>query len=258
MNILIAALHPPNGSQTIGGVQSWSTTVGDELESRGHSVIYWGPEFPLPKVQFDAGIFANIVHTRTAERLCKKVLRVSHGIITEEAGGDAFTSEEVRAKWKGSGPIIRQPINLSFWKPQESTRRYLTRFSYRGGLGYLPEIAKALGLEYKHLKSCNPETCRDVINQSAVVIATGRAACESMACDVPVVIADEREYQGPLLDNDTEGAVLRNYSGRGGIVPDNVRLKLAIEWAMARGGMRYHAETYHDHKKITDQIMGIL
>lgn len=67
MKILIAAKHPPFGKLPIGGVQTWSATVGRELKLLGHDVTYWGPENPLPEERFDAGIFANVIHTGAAE-----------------------------------------------------------------------------------------------------------------------------------------------------------------------------------------------
>lgn len=256
MRILLAAKHPPGGCRPIGGVQTWIATVAHELRRLGHEAITWGPEWPMPVGQFDLGILANLKYTRRAQSVCQRVIRVSHGVIEDEAGGDGwlFTSEEVRDHW-GAGPVIRQPVDLSFWKPANDGEQYLTRHSYRGGMDYLEDFAHAMGLTYRHIRSDRPEIVREVLQQSVAVIATGRAAVEAMACGVPVVIADDREYQGPLLDPDTVGAMARNYSGRGGIVPSLNDMKQAIAAALDRGSLRAHAEKHHDVRKIAEELL---
>ena len=260
MKILIAAKHPPGGELAIGGVQTWSKTVGDELQRLGHEVTYWGPEWPVPDVLFDAGILANVAYTRDAEAICWRVLKVAHGVIPDEQGGQGFaaTSEEVAKAWGCDGPVIRQPIDLDFWQPAERSRTLLVRHSYRRGLDYLPELAASLGLTYVHLRRDPPEIVRDRLQRAAVVIATGRAAVEAMACGAPVVIADDRKYQGPLLDPDPVGAMARNYSGRGGVVPTPEVMRDAIVEARKRGSLRAHAEAYHDVRVVTNQILGLL
>jgi hypothetical protein len=254
LKILLAAKHPPGGKLAIGGVQSWTAAISAQLRALGHEITVWGPEWPLAG-RYDAGVLANIGSTQAATAACERVLRVSHGIIPAEAGGDAFTSEEVRDYWKGSGPIIRQPIDLDFWRPSVAPKQYLCRFSYRRRLDYLPSLAKSMGLEYIHVHKDAPEAVRKVLQRSAIVVATGRAACEAMACGAPVVIADDRVYQGPLLDPDPIGAMTRNYSGRGGFVPGPAEMKAAIQAAMQRESLRGHVEQHHDARKITEELL---
>lgn len=260
MRIVIAAKHPPGGRLAIGGVQSWADTVGAMLSASGHSVTFWGPEWPMPEVRFDAGIFANLRHTAPMLPACAVALKLSHGIVRDEQGGAGFsaTSEEVRDKWRCDGPVIRQPIDLALWSPADGPRRYFTRFSYRGGLACLPQIAAERGLEYMHLRAETPERVREVLKQSAVVVATGRAAVEAMACGAPVVIADDREYQGHLLDPDPFAAMRRNYSGRGGIAATPPAMRQAIDAAIARGSLRSHAEQHHDARAIVREIECLL
>ncbi len=260
MRILIAVKHPPGGRLAIGGVQSWSKTVADKLVESGHQVTFWGPEWPLPSGRFAAGLFANLLHTAPMVLACDKVLKISHGIVEDEKGGPGFaaTSEEVRDRWHCDGPVIRQPIDLDFWSPDGRFRRYLTRFSYRGGLDWLPDIAAEHGLEYRHVRAETPERARDVLRESAVVVATGRAAVEAMACGAAVVIADEREYQGPLLDPDPLAAMTRNYSGRGGIAATPPAMRAAIGAAIERGSLRRHAEQHHDAHIIQREISCLL
>lgn len=255
----MAAKHPPGGRLAIGGVQTWCATVGAELQRQGHDVAFWGPEFPVPDAMFDVGIFANWKHTKSAAKRCGQTLIISHGVIPDEKGGDAFTSEEVRDYWRGKGPVIRQPIDLSFWTPSTVEKRYLTRFSYRDGLGFLPVLATQFGMEYRHLKAQTQQECREVLWQSAIVVATGRAAVEAMACGASVIIADDRGYQKPLLDNDTTGAMQRNYSGRGGITANEVNVRQAIVDAIQhRPNYINHVYQHHDAQRITKEIMCLL
>jgi hypothetical protein len=259
MRILSAARHPPGGHPAIGGVQTWCATVGAELERRGHTVAYWGPKQRVCGF-FDLGILANIADTRPALLLCRAHVAVCHGIIEPErppARDVVFTSEEVRDFWQGTGPVIRQPIDLAFWRPLQRPQSAptLVRFSYRDGLPVAEDAARSLGLEYLHVRDARPKVARELIHQAACVLATGRAAVEAMACGVPVVICDDRNYQGPLLDPDTLGAMQRNYSGRGGVVPTVPLLTGAIELAIAAGSRRAHVETHHDVRDVVDQLL---
>ena len=257
MRILIAARHPPGGRRAIGGVQSWCATVGAELQRLGHDIAFWGPGENLPGL-FDAGIFANIGDTRPAMRLCRRHISICHGIIQPEqppVRDVAFTSEEVRDFWHGSGPIIRQPIDLDFWLQQPCKKHLLVRFSYRDGLPVAGVVAAAMGLPLVHVRHASPEQARETLNQAICVLATGRAAVEAMACGVPVVICDERDYQGPLLDVDTIGSMSRNYSGRGGVAPDAQNLQQAIERAVKQGSLRGHVDQHHDARQIVQQLL---
>ncbi len=265
MNILLAGKYVPTGSRPIGGVQSWIKTVADELKRRRHQVDIWGPEFNTSQLpaRYDLGIMANYGDTRKAFAHLDVACVVSHGIIEPERpqGGDfyAFTSEGVRDYWNGDGAILRQPIDLRFWKPAAQRKSLLVRYSYRGGLGFVPAVADRLGLEYKHLNNVTHEQARDVLQSAACVLATGRAALEAMACGAPVVICDHRAaYQGPLMDADIAGAMQRNYSGRGGVEPTARLLEQEIIKAMARGSMRPHVEKHHDVERVVQDLLAKL
>jgi glycosyltransferase involved in cell wall biosynthesis len=260
MRVLLAAKFMPTGPRPIGGVQSWVATVVAELRRRGFEVVLWQPGFPALGGRFDLGILANWAHTAGLADACDRVLVVSHGIIPEERPPAsvrvAFTSEGVREHWGLSGPIVRQPIDLDFWSPASGREPVLVRYSYRGGLPWLPEVAQALRLGFHHLRNVSHEQARDKLRGAACVLATGRAALEAMACGVPVVICDHRSaYQGPLLDFDVAGAIARNYSGRGGVEarPDSV--SEAICEAIEQGSRRSHVEKHHNAGRVVDQLL---
>lgn len=261
MKILLAAKCPPNGARKIGGVQSWCKTVGAELVRLGHGVMFWGPGQPV-KGHYDLGIVANWSTVQPVLHRCEKVLTVCHGIIDAEQPPPnqtvVFTSEGVRDYWKGTGPIIRQPIDLDFWTPRQAEAKYLTRFSYRKGLEFIEEIARHMGLEYQHVSNVSHDRARGVIRQSACVLATGRAALEAMACGVPVVICDNRSaYQRALLDADILASMLNNYSGRGGVTPTALNVKIAIKEAMENGSQRAHVERFHDAQNVVKELLRV-
>lgn len=261
MKILLAAKHAPHGSRPIGGVQSWCRTVANELTLRNHLVTTWGPEQLIPLGGFDLGIIANVNDTERAFAWCRKTILVSHGIIpAEDPRGErvVFTSEGVRDYWKGSGPVIRQPIDTEFWSPHWNLRINLTRFSYRGGLPFVRTLAAEKQLTYCHLRNASAESARAAVRKSACVLATGRAALEAMSCGVPVVLCDHRSaYQGPLMDLDIVSAMTRNYSGRGGVVPKIENLSQAIDEAMEVGDLRAHVLKHHDVRNVVDQLLEV-
>jgi hypothetical protein len=265
MRILIAALHSPAGKRPIGGVQSWSTTVGAVLRARGHQVMQWGPDLgpTFEKFdKFDCGIFANWIYTAPAERAIKpigRILRVSHGIVPAEQGGEVFTSEDVRQHWGGTGSVIRQPINVEFWTPPLFTdrdRRLGVFFSYRSMPAGLPDALRLEGFDrIVHVRDWKPAAVREVLQHAGVVVASGRALLEAMSCGAPVVLADSRTYQGVLLDPNPTNAARFNYSGRGGIKNPGVDdFRLAIRRALEHGSVRAHVLMNHHDESIVDHI----
>ena len=261
MRILIASKYGPHGAVKIGGVQSWALTLGDALTHLGHEVTQWEYGESAPTKPYDLGVLSHWRFTGAVAQFCKRVVNVSHGVIDDERpkyGNVLFTSEEVRDHWGTRGGILRQPIDLDFWSPAKARQEYLIRYSYRGGLDWVPEVAQSLNLPYRHINGVTHRQARDWLRQAAVVLATGRAALEAMACGAPVVICDHRHpYQGPLLDTDTLGSMTRNYSGRGGHEPIPSILRASCEAAMARGSLRWHVEENHGADAVAAQLLGV-
>lgn len=260
MKVLLAGKYVPTGARPIGGVQSWIGTVAAAMRRSGHEVTVWGPEFGALRGRFDVGVIANTAHTGSAMAHCERTVVVSHGIIPDERPPDgvpvAFTSEGVRAHWGGSGPVIRQPIDLEFWRDAGKPRAGILRYSYRAGLPWLERVARDMGMGYQHLRSVSHERARDAMQSAACVLATGRAALEAMACGAPVVIIDHRAaYQGPLMDVDIATAMERNYSGRGGVPPSPNGVRRAITRAMEEGSLRAHVERHHNADQIAADLL---
>lgn len=258
MRVLIAAKHPPGGALKFGGVQSWAETIASELRRRGNEVVFWGPEWDLPTGRvFDLGLFAHVKHTAPAMGFCAEVLTVAHGIVPDERparGLIAYTSEEVRNHWRGTGPVVRQPIDLSFWCPGQHESDEVVFYSYRApAFASAATAARRLGLRYRHLRDVDAAQARHALQGAAVVLASGRAALEAMACGAPTVIADHRApYQGALMDTDIGRQMAHNYSGRGGREPTVDTLVSAIETA---ANQRAHVEAYHDARRIVQELL---
>ena len=259
MRVLLAARYTVRQVQ-MGGVQSWIESVTAPMRAQGHEVVTWGRGEATPSERFELGILAHWCETGHLAAICDRTVCVSHGPIEPERPGPAdrvvFTSEGVRDHWNGEGDIVRQPIDLEFWSPAPARRVYLTRHSYRNGLVFVPRLASDLNLKFKHVSRASYRQVREALRESAVVLATGRAALEAMACDVPVVICDHRhQYQDALLDPDTRGAMTRNYSGRGGVTPTIENVRAAACEAMKVGGLRAHVRQHHDAAQIAAQLL---
>ena len=267
-SILFTGKHPPGGRHDKGGVKTWIETLTDMARWRGYDVHVWGPEFPLPDRDFDHVVLSNGGACADARHLSRSVLGVSHGIIPAEAPlpglYTVYTSEEVRDHWGGTGPILRQPIDLSFWRPRSTGEPQalprLLQWSYRRPLTHLRDAAVSLGLEPLHLQSASPERAREEFLQAQCVLATGRGALEAMACGIPTVICDRRGYQGELLDPATFGSMRRNYSGRGGQTPTAATIAKEVSTALRIEPelYRYHVEREHDSRVIFRQLEGLI
>lgn len=256
MKILLAAKYVPTGKRPIGGVQSWIATVRAELERLGHECAEYEPGMAAPG-KADLGIFANMGLTGEMALRCKRTICISHGIIDEEKPGSAdrlfFVSEGVKKKWHRQGSILRQPIDLDFWKPTGARSGGAVRFSYRGSPTLCREAAGALRMAYRHVRDATPEQARGILGAADIVFASGRAALEAMACGAPTVIYDHRSaYQGPLMGECLPFEMQHSYSGRSGYEPDLAALLAECRVAKpARDWVRMH----HDARAIVAKML---
>ena len=262
MKILLAGKYIPTGPRPIGGLQSWIRTIRAELERLGHEVTEWQPDMRL-EGRYDLGVIANLPLTERALKACRGVVNVCHGIIeAERPSADykrLFVSEGTRDHWGMTGDILRQPIDLDFWTPDENVERaHVTRFSYRTAPILGQEVADELGLPYRHVMDATPEEAREALQTSRLVFASGRAALESMACGAPTVIYDHRSaYQPPLVGIKFIEQIKQNYSGRGGIEHPKMRQVLFVSRMVIDElpPQRRWVEEHHDAKAITQQLL---
>lgn len=269
MKYLIASKHTSAGIQPIGGVQSWNDTVQKVLVNAGHTVHQTEPSARAGiDDKYDWVLVSN---ARYFERLLSRSQRtvgVCHGIIPDEqprrqmVTRQAYVSEETRDNWTpGVGFIVRQPIDLDFWKPARKRRADLVvRASYRAEDSLSREFAAYLGESYIHARNLSHKRLREIYSRARVVFASGRAALEAMACGAPVVLYDYRsEYMPPTLDDrELNHSVTTNYSGRGGIMhPTLIQIIHAFRRAEERGGQHFRqwVEQYHDAEKVVRELV---
>jgi len=264
MRVLLTS-HCDSG--TIGGTQSWNRTVAGELVRRGHDVTMRGRRASMwPHV--DLAIVSQNTTFEKARAVAERTIYVSHGPSELEhapAGADeyvAVSDEIVRLRKQGPWNLIRQPIDTEFWKPGPGQNIDVLRFSYYGGMAWLPDLCAQMGLTFHHLREePSSEACRNWCRGANVIIASGRSALEGMSCGRPVIIADQRPYNGkePLGESDHEHAMLTNYSGRGGhpITPN--AMEVAIRYQLgAVPTLRGHVLKYHDVRNIVDQLLALV
>lgn len=263
MRILLAAKHPPAGDVAFGGVASWCKTIADQFSAVGHECVFWGPGRRPPDGFFDVGIISNIKATKRSLQWCDRIVNVCHGIVPEESPSDEYpviyTSEELRDRFPVDGVVIRQPIDLHFWRAGNGRNAELVFYSYRSDdvLG-LDVIARNLGLGFVHLRGVNAIEARERLQSASLVCASGRAALEAMACETPTVILDYRSYNGqPLCCPSIQSAMKTNYSGRGGVNPANIDLESLFRQTMAFQRPREHVCDHHDAQKIATEILAL-
>lgn len=263
MRFLFTAKHPPAGDVAFGGVASWILTLKAQLEKRGHECVVWGPKLPEPWGRFDVGVLSNYKATKSARHWCDRVINVSHGIVDEERPAQHFslvsTSEEVRDKWACGGGLLRQPIDLQFWRGGGKRRDCLVLYSYRArGCFGVDRLADRLRLAFVHLRNVPAKEAREALQCAALVCASGRAALEAMACEAPTLICDDRDYNGgPLLSFSIDQARRTNYSGRGGVDPRSIDLEVLAREAMTFSNSRAYVKRWHDAERIADELLAL-
>lgn len=263
MRVLFAAKHPPAGDVAFGGVASWISTLVKQFEIRGHECVVWGPGLPEPAGRFDVGVLSNIGATARAAAWCDRFVCVSHGVVSDEKPDSwrsiIYTSEEVAGHWALPGTVLRQPIDLEYWRDDGLTRSGFVFYSYRAPDVFgLDHLARRLGLRFSWIKSVETETAREALRSAALVAASGRAALEAMATGAPTIICDHRPYNnGPLIEVSAEKAMRFNYSGRSGVHPDSFDLYSYCRQVMAFQEPRKHVERHHDARIIANELLDL-
>lgn len=261
MRLLFSAKHPPTGGVAFGGVASWISTLVKQLETRGHECAVWGPSLPEPKGRFDVGVLSNINATGRAAAWCDKFLCVSHGVVADEKPDSwrsvIYTSEEVAEHWTLPGVVLRQPIDLDYWRDDGRERQGFVFYSYRAPDVFgLDHLARRLGMRFSWVKGVETSDAREILQSAALVAASGRAALEAMAAGAPTLICDHRPYNGgPLIEVSTEKAMRFNYSGRTGVHPDAINMESIARQTMAFQKPREHVVAHHNAAMIAAELL---
>lgn len=242
MNILVAN----NSLKKVGGTESFSYTLIEELILRGYQVEYF---------TFKKGIYSEFIeknlgvqfmsrkkyhlilanHNTCVNFLHKKgfIIQTCHGISPKveqpsyNADAHVSISHEVQqhlAKNNLPSIVILNGINCNRFKPIKPIKNNLSSIlslSHSNSLNQkLQIICNNLNIHFLKLYkySDNIFNVENYINKADLVVGLGRSSYESIACGRPVVIYDEREYNGCIgdgyLQNNIALSIIKNCSGR--------------------------------------------
>jgi len=242
-NILVANHH----LEKIGGSETYTFALIEELKSRGYNVEYFtffkgessnriekdlGVGF-MSKPKYDL-ILAN--HTTCIKYLSHKgkIIQTCHGIFprleqpSRFADGHVCISEEVlsHVRAKGfEGKVILNGINCKRYTSVVPINDKLTTLlSLCQSKEANDMLSKACEISKVNFKSLNKYenaiwNVESIINESDMVVGLGRSAYEAMACGRAVLIFDNRNYFKSYSDGyvDLEminKSILNNCSGR--------------------------------------------
>lgn len=219
---------------SLGGTQTWTTTLYDTLTSMGHTVdlLTADGNYAIAEGRHRmSGIghkydLALVNHMTTMRYVMSHVkadtlVNVIHGVIpaleTPVPGADVYigVSEETASVARSLFPnslvgVIRNPIDTVRFSPDHYGKGVLALGNPHSGFGnYLRNIkATKYGGQSQ---TRHPELA---INQHAVVVAVGRSALESMACGRQVIIGGGSGVDGIVSYSDALIWRECNLSGR--------------------------------------------
>ena len=242
MNILVAN----NSLDRLGGSETFTFTLIEELVRRGFSVEYFTFNFGLVsskienqlKVSFCTRkkydlILAN--HNTCVEHLYKYgfIIQTCHGIFpkleqpSSKSNLYVSVSTEIQNHLGRLGfpsVLIHNGLNLNRFKPIKplniKLRRVLSLCHSVEANKFIEAACRELNVEF--LKAFKYKDAvwniEDIMNKADLVVGLGRSAFEAMACGRPVVIYDNRSYFNSCGDgyikNDLGFSLQNNCSGR--------------------------------------------
>lgn len=285
--ILVATNH----LEGVGGTETFSYTLIEELVRRGYDVEYFCFKKGLysdkienelnvkfsSKENYDL-ILAN--HYTCVDAIFSKgfTIQTCHGIFPKleqpAIKADAYVaiSQEVQnhlAKKGYSSLIILNGINLNKFKNynpvEKELKTVLSLCHSKEANDFISQICNANGIELiKAFKYENPIwNMEKIINKADLVIGLGRSAFEAMACGRPVVVFDKRRYfesygDGYVREN-LGLSLLNNCSGRySKKTYDSASLQAEILKYNSNDScfFRKFAENELDIKNAVDQYLG--
>lgn len=242
LSILIAN----NSLNSIGGSETFTYTLIEELKALGHFVEYF---------TFDKGAISNKIEKDlnvffkskkkydlilANHNTCVKelygfgfIIQTCHGIYPKleqpSIFADAYVSisQEIQNHLALLGypsKIILNGINLKRFFPfkdvNASLKKVLSLCHSNNANILLKEVCKELNVELKIAYKYNNPTfeVEKLINDVDLVVGLGRSAYEAMACGRPVVVWDDRKYFESFGDGYVKGklgfSIINNCSGR--------------------------------------------
>lgn len=250
MKILVGQNH----LDTLGGSETYTYALVEELHNRGHQVGVMCARnrkgMVSDLIERNLGIKTNVIsreydacllsHNSMVSQLFSldvkpgKVYQICHGTTpsleqpTELAGVEFISiSEEVQnhlLKKNLQSELIVNGVNLERFKPTKINKelKNILSLSQSDRLNqFLQKVCDKYGYNFKHHnKFRNPVfNIEDEIADADLVVSLGRGAYESMACGKNVLIADWRPYQTAMMDGMLTGDnaarfLCNNCSGR--------------------------------------------
>lgn len=290
MRFLVGNYH----LHTIGGSESFTHAIAEELLRRGHEVDLYAPASFRSEYAEDLGLelnalhgdydFALVSHYPVVDMVLEKfsylegrIIQTCHGLIPTLEKPNPWArlvviSEEIQHVHGGT--LVRNGVNLDRFKPShplpEKPERLLSLSQSEEFNTQLSLICEERGIEFrKRNKHVNPIfRIEEEIKWADIVVGIGRSAIEAMACGRAVLVADHRPYQAALTDGwaaigrgDHEYMISCNYSGRrlsAVLSQEYVAATLKL-YAQARGHCaRGLAEKYHNIRDAVDKYLALL
>lgn len=241
MRVLVASNH----LEYIGGTETFTYAITEELLKRNHTVEYFTFEHGLVSEKleslgvsfFSGGMFDLILasHCTTVESLHPHgfTIQTCHGIFPElekpSSNADAFVaiSHEVQQHLAMQGlpsVVIHNGVNCDRFAPSTAIAERLgTVLSLCQSAEANRLVAEACQLNDLELKVVGERAKRiwnveELITQVDLVIGLGRSAYDALACGRPVIVFDMRDYSGPFADgylpHNLGVSLMNNCSGR--------------------------------------------
>ncbi len=206
--------------------------VADTLSDMGHDVITSTDPGEHYGEQYDLIICSHFLHL--IEKHPAPKIYIAHGIVNDERlypGADKYVSisEEVKThnlKYGVFSEVINQPIVIRERKrPGDILKKILVIRRQNPEVDPFAFLSNQYNLKYSDMEA----PIEDQIEWADLCITLGRGALESMAQGKPVLVADNRDYMGPIGDGyvtkeNINEIAKNNFSGR------RYRIPLTQEW----------------------------
>jgi len=239
--------------KNLAGTETFTYTLGKELERRGYEVDVFTFEpgiisdyfFTITpqngnqlREEYDY-IFIN--HNTCLDYILSKGIKgikifTSHGIYPKleqpKKGADIYVaiSEEVRNHLSNLGfdaKIIHNGIDCKRFKPKKPIRKKLKKVlslckdldeNFNDANDRIKAACDKMGIEFEKAK--NIFNLEEKINEADLVVSLGRGAYEAMACGRAVLVFDKRHYMGKsrgdgiVTEENADELLKCNFSGR--------------------------------------------